>query len=178
MGITKRAWRAWAREVRAGLDIPALSAEITAHLLNWPTFRAAEHVLIYLAFGSEVSLEGLLGEGKRFYATRTAQGGLTVHRLEGALEPHPYGYLQPGGGSEEVSPDTLDLALVPGLAFDHAGNRLGYGKGYYDRLLPKLRAGTPLVGVAPEALIVEMLPCEAHDVRMTHLVSERGVRAV
>jgi 5-formyltetrahydrofolate cyclo-ligase len=70
------------------------------------------------------------------------------------------------------------VALVPGMLFDRTGGRLGHGAGYYDRLLPGLGPTVPRVGVVPTALVVDALPCEAHDVPMTHLATEAGVRPV
>jgi 5-formyltetrahydrofolate cyclo-ligase len=177
--------RRWAKGVRAGLATAALSQQVVGHVLAWAEFKAAQHVLIYLAFGSELELGGLF-EGaphKAFYATRTgAAGELTVHALGGGgklqrLQKHPYGFWQPPP-SDPVPPERVDLALVPGLAFDPLGHRLGYGGGFYDRLLPQLRPGTPVVGVVPEGLVVAQLPAEKHDQRVTHLVTERGLRRV
>lgn len=151
----------------------ALGEEVMVQLERWPLYRRAEHVLTYLAFGDELELSGL--EGKNFYTTRTrSDGTLTVHALGGRLERHPYGFEQPAVDCPVVGLGGLELILVPGLAFDLSGNRLGYGKGFYDRLLQGVRAGVPVVGVAPSQLIVRALPAEPHDVRMTHLVSEEG----
>ncbi len=179
---SKLAWRRWAKGARAGLPTPTLSAQITAQLSASPLFGRARHVLCYLAFGSEVDLSALLGPSatpptKTFYAPRTARGGLTVHRLGGELELHRYGFLQPADVAA-VDPGVLELVLIPGLAFDRLGTRLGYGGGFYDRLLPLLRSEVPRVGVVPDALIVDALPREAHDVRVTHLLSEKGLRAL
>ena len=130
----KTEWRRWAREKRTQLDIPVLSTEIVSQLEHWPLYKQAEHVLTYLAFGSEINLSKL-GD-KHFYATRTYQNGtLTVHALSENLERHAYGFLQPAADKPEVKPGRLELLLIPGLAFDRKGNRLGYGKGFYDRLL-------------------------------------------
>ncbi len=151
----------------------ALSEEVTGQLERWPLYRRAEHVLTYLAFGDELELSGL--EGKNFYTTRTrSDGTLTVHALGSGLERHPYGFEQPAADCPEVGLEGLELILVPGLAFDLSGNRLGYGRGFYDRLLQGVRAGVPVVGVAPSQLIVRALPTEPHDVKMTHLLSEKG----
>lgn len=175
-GWTKVEWRRWAKATRAQLDIPRLSAAVIAQLGAWPPYRRAEHVLTYLAFGDELDLSGL--SGKHLYTTRTAHGGaLTVHALSGGLERHPYGFWQPGEDSPAVALARLELLLVPGLAFDPSGTRLGYGKGFYDRLLSGVGAGVPVVGVAPSRLIVPVLPREPHDVPMTHLLSETGVVA-
>jgi 5-formyltetrahydrofolate cyclo-ligase len=72
----------------------------------------------------------------------------------------------------------VDVALVPGLVFDVRGTRLGFGAGFYDRLLPSLRAGIPIIGVTRDALVVPELPSEAHDVLMVYLVTESGVRQI
>lgn len=170
----KSEWRDWAKVTRAQLDIPALSRGAVTRLELWPPYRRAEHVLTYLAFGSELDLSGL--KGKRFYATRTqGDGTLTVHALEDGLERHPYGFWQPSVESPAVEVGRLQLLLVPGLAFDLLGTRLGYGKGFYDRLLTGIRKGVPIVGVTPSRLIVPVLPSRPHDVPMTHLLSETGV---
>ena len=74
--------------------------------------------------------------------------------------------------------DNRWCVLVPGLAFDRSGTRLGYGKGFYDRLLAEVPPGVPVVGVVPEGLIAGSLPRAPHDVPMTHLLSERGIYEV
>ncbi len=177
---TKPEWRRWAKETRAQLDTPVLSKGVVAQLGLWSPFREAEHVLIYLAFGTEPNLAALLGKNpdKQFYATRTHKDyTLTVHKLTGELERHPYGFFQPVATSPAVELERLELLLIPGLAFDTSGTRLGYGRGFYDRLSAQI-SGVPIVGVAPSTLIVPTLPSEPHDVKMTHLVSERGVLEV
>ena len=139
-----------------------------------PLYRQAEHVLTYLAFGTELDLAGLTS--KHFYATRTREEGtLSVHALTEKLERHPYGFDEPSADSPEVPLGRLELILVPGLAFDRSGTRLGYGKGFYDRLLADVPPGVPVVGVVPESLIAETLPSAPHDVPVTHVLSERGV---
>jgi 5-formyltetrahydrofolate cyclo-ligase len=176
---SKREWRRWAKRLRRGLDLERISARLTARLAGWPGYREAEHVLVYLAFGTEIDLRGLDLLGKDAYATRAHEGGrLSIHPLTTVLERHRLGFFQPPAGAVEVDPRTIDLALVPGLVFDERGHRLGYGLGYYDRLLPFLREDALLVGVSADTLIVPVLPSNAHDVPMTHLVSESGVRPV
>lgn len=173
---SKAEWRRWAKATRAQLDIPALSAAVVTRLEAWPPYRRAEHALTYLAFGSELDLSSL--RGKHFYTTRTrGDGTLSVHALSGGLERHPYGFYQPRAGSPAVGLERLELLLIPGLAFDHSGTRLGYGRGFYDGLLEQV-TGVPVVGVVPSALIVATLPAEPHDVRMTHLLSETGLTQV
>ena len=179
---SKPQWRQWAQGVRGELPVTDLSAQLVRHLRAWQPYREARHVLSYMAFGSELDLGALPeDEGKTFYVTRTwkkPELRLSVHRLDGGLERHPYGYYQPPADAEPIDPKTLDLILVPGLCFDRAGGRVGYGAGYYDRFLPKVRAGVPRVGVTAEALVVPELYREDHDVPVTHLVTEKGVVSV
>lgn len=171
---TKPQWRRWAKGIRGQPAPPGLSEAVVEQLEGWPPYRRAEHVLTYLAFGSELDLSGLTG--KHFYTTKTHKdGSLSVHALRGGLERHPYGFYEPVAGSQEVELGRLELLLVPGLAFDVAGNRLGYGGGFYDRLLARVGPGVPRVGVTRSDLIVPALPARGHDVSMTHLLSETGV---
>lgn len=134
----------------------------------------------YLAFGREADLAPLLGEDRVFLVPRVDPGGgpLGFHRVGGALRQHAMGMMEPTADAPRVDPKAIDLVLVPGLAFDRSGTRLGHGAGYYDAWLPLLRHGTPRVGVAHPDLVADELPCEPHDVRMTHLLLPDGVIAM
>lgn len=173
---TKAAWRARAKTIRKTLDIPALSQSLTKVLRQTPLYLEASQILTYLAFGDELDLADLLKDNKQFYVPRShlqPEPRLSIHAYNAAeLERHPYGFWQPLGSSPEAAPSSLDLILVPGLAFDRWGARLGYGKGFYDRFLAALPSAVPRVGVIAEALIAERLPCDPHDMCMTHLLTE------
>lgn len=78
----------------------------------------------------------------------------------------------------ELDVDEIAVVLVPARVFDRDGYRLGRGGGHYDRLLPRLRSGVPVIGVTCIARIVGRLPREPHDRPMTHLATERGVHSV
>lgn len=177
--MTKAEWRRWAQERRGALRLEELSPKVVQALERWPPYRQAQHILSYLAFGSEIDLSRLDTRGKSVYVTRTHRRPprLSVHLLDEALERHRLGFLQPLPTAPEIDPQVIDLALVPGLLFDARGGRLGYGLGYYDRLLPQLRPDALCLGVTVDALIVPELPSETHDVPVTHLLTESGVRA-
>jgi 5-formyltetrahydrofolate cyclo-ligase len=176
---SKQDWRRWAKNYRSQLVSPTLDYEIVKTLRSSELYQRSRHVLSYLAFGSEINLAALHGDSsKTFYVTRTWEDGtLRVHPLKGDLEVHPYGFLQPPATTPTVDLATIDLVLVPGLAFDKQGARLGYGKGYYDRLLPTLE-NAPRLGVSAHLLVVETLPREPHDALMTQLVSETGIYTI
>ncbi|GMA17203.1 5-formyltetrahydrofolate cyclo-ligase [Deinococcus metallilatus] len=172
----KAEWRAWAREVRAGL--PDLSAEISAHLAAFLGERGVRCVLAYRALPGEPDVAALAGSFE-LLTTRARfrpEPRLTLHPWHTATEPSRFGALQPPADAPRVALDTVDAVLLPALAFDCRGVRLGYGGGFYDRLLPGFRGLT--VGVVGEALVVDALPSEAHDLRIGFLATETGVRSV
>lgn len=184
----KQALRVRSRRLRAALgreDRERASLAICRHLLDSQLYRRATTIGAYAAFGDEVDLSSLISSApserpvKRVALPRIVPDPdriLTLHLAPSAgLEPHPFGPLQPPADAPPVDPAELDLVLVPGLAFDRRGGRLGYGRGYYDRLLARLPADPPLVGVAFDATVVEHVPVAVHDVTMTHLVTESGL---
>lgn len=176
----KAAWRRAARTARAALHGSTWSAALVAALRAWPPYREAANVATYLGFGSEPDLSALHDDGPRFCAPRVRgeREALTLHELGGPLERHPMGMDEPSADAPRVAPRELDLILVPGLAFDRSGTRLGYGAGLYDRLLAELAPATPRLGVGHPSLLAEALPREPHDVPVTHLLLPDGVHVI
>jgi 5-formyltetrahydrofolate cyclo-ligase len=86
-----------------------------------------------------------------------------LEHFEHDLVPGPFGIPEPKPGSLEMGPEQIDWALIPGIAFDAHGFRLGRGAGYYDRLLPLLRPETPRLALVLEPQWVDELPTEPHD---------------
>lgn len=155
--------------------------ERSAAVAGRPVPRGADLILFYRAMPNELSLDSLADSvgWQRFAVTRTPPDGpLTLHPAIGAMEQHRYGFPQPTADAFELQPRHISLALVPGVAFDWHGTRLGHGVGYFDELLARLPDECPRVGVAPKELVVDRLPVEPHDVPMTHLATQDGVIAV
>ena len=175
----KQEWREWARKQRESIDWPGVSEAVVAALQSWIVPNNYQTVLVFLPMVNEVDLNGLLEADSetRFVATRTPDSGgdLSVHELGGPLEVHRLGFLQPHESARRVGPDEIDIVLLPGLAFDLYGNRLGRGAGYFDRLLLATRTGAKLVGVVPADLVVDRLPAEPHDVAVGYLATEEGI---
>lgn len=113
-----------------------------------------------------------------FALTRTPGAGrtLSLHPADAPTEQHRFGFRQPIEQAPVVPDDEVVAVLVPGLAFDHRGHRLGFGAGFYDRLLARLGPDVLRVGVS-DGFLVSELPVEPHDMPMTHLASEVGVVA-
>ncbi len=154
------------------------SAAVVAGLARWLGSRPAG-VLLYLPMPREAAIDAIVAACPGpFFVTRTPETGpLTVHPWAAPRERHRYGFEQPVAGAETADGGLIDVVLVPGLAFDLQGRRLGHGSGYYDGLLARL-PGRRFVGVTLERLLVLEVPTEPHDVTMTHLATDAGVRPV
>ncbi len=161
-----RIWRTLERE--------ALAQQLVEVLLPWLAAGGFQEILLYHPLPHELDLLALRERyPARYYLPKVAGEELSVHPF-GPLAPGPYGLLEPT--TPPVDPGVLELVVVPGLAFDREGYRLGHGKGYYDRFLAGVRATT--LGVVPEALLLAALPRDPWDVPVAHLATERGVWGV
>nr|WP_254606012.1 5-formyltetrahydrofolate cyclo-ligase [Deinococcus sp. JMULE3] len=154
--------------------MPDVSAPVTAALQGLLRQLGARRVLAYRALSGEPDVSALSGEFELLAprARFRPEPRLTLHPWHTATEVSRFGALQPPADAPQVPLDTVDAILLPGLAFDQAGVRLGYGGGFYDRLLPAFRGVT--VGVIQDALLVPELPRDPHDGPAQWLVTERG----
>lgn len=165
----------------------ALSADIAERLLQLPECRDASAVLGYMNFGSEFASDlfaaGVLAEGKRLALPKvnrhTNQLDLYwVEDFENQLVPGLWGIREPVVERCErlETLNEVEFALLPGVAFTRGGARLGYGGGFYDKLLAGSDAGRerPVLVAAAFALqIVEQLPQEATDIKVERIVTEQ-----
>ena len=179
-GAGKEEFRRWARRVhRPGIPEELAGATVDG-IVEW--FAGAElpagGVVIYLPLPDEIDVTPVMDRVSRTFAvTRTPPSGpLTLHPVDAPRERHRFGFEQPVATAPTVDPSTVAVVLAPGLAFGPVGERLGRGGGYYDRFLPTVPDGAARVGVTVSALVVYGLPTDSHDVPMTHLATETGVR--
>lgn len=155
-----------------------LSLLIQERLLGSSTYRQAGTIGLYSPVLNEVQTELVarhcFADAKRLAYPRVTATGLQFIAVSGfdELAPGTFGILEPTG-DRQVAFAELDLLVVPGVAFDLFGHRLGYGKGYYDRALTQCRAGLDRVGFAYEFQVVDQLPAADHDCRLTGLVTEQ-----
>lgn len=175
------------------IDKDVMSRIICAQFVAHPVYQQAKTVMWYIHCRSEVRTQSaLLGEldaGKRMvipYCTKDQQGhnklGLWWLEDFAELVPGMWGILEPpkqrwGELGKEVAPEQLDCVMVPGVAFDRNGGRLGNGAGYYDRLLKGVRADAVLIGVCFESQLVEQVAMDAHDVAMDIVMTEKNLYA-
>jgi len=133
-------------------------------LINLPEIKKAKYILLYYPHKNEVNILPLFQrlKGKTLLLPRTDSKDIfpiTVNCLK-SLKKGKFGIPEPEGSPVEI--EKIDVVIVPAVAFDKKGHRLGYGKGYYDRFLKKFK-GTK-IGVAYDFQVVEKLPKEEHDV--------------
>ncbi len=181
----KRTLRKKYLAARADLD-PKKRAEasriIVKHALSWPLYRSVKVTLLYASFREEVETWDLIREslkrGKIVLLPRTFVEDKTLRLYqimtpEKDLSPGYAGILEPRPGLPEATRPP-EIIFVPGVAFDVHGGRLGYGGGYYDRLLKKYPEAIR-VGLAFGVQICPRLPLEPHDQLMDFLITEEGL---
>lgn len=132
-------------------------------------------ILLYHSLPDEVKTHALIrtlhAEGKKVLLPTVVDDRLELHLYTGEQAfstGASYGILESSG---ELFTDygSIDLAIIPGMAFTKEGDRLGRGKGYYDRLLPQLSC--PLIGIAFPFQMLPSIPCEPHDIRMEDVIT-------
>lgn len=164
--------RKYAKDIRAGLDIYALSARVVAKISSMSEFKKAKNVLLFHPKGSELNLLSLCDADKNFYLPRVEDGKLLVcpYSCEMSLKLSEFKVLEPC--SAPVSPEIIDFAIIPCLMADRKHFRLGYGGGFYDRFLPSLRQDCVKVVVVPSALLVDELPVAEFDIPVDLVITE------
>jgi 5-formyltetrahydrofolate cyclo-ligase len=164
-------------------DISAGSVAIVRRLADLAQVRRASTLMVYLAFGSEVLVDGLIfwgwGEGKRIAVPlcRPEDRELIACRIDSfdELEIGHYGIREPKTGFiRPVQREEIEAVVVPAAAFDRRGYRVGYGGGYYDRFLPGASRAAR-IGAAFAHQIVAEIAADRHDVPMDRIVTETEV---
>jgi len=179
VAAAKHAARARAREARDTVAVAErrLSAQVLSHaLLELPELEIARVVLAYAALPNEIdpapAIWRLRARGAAIaYPRIEAPGVLGLHLVGHELElvAGPFGLAQPSEHSPRAARSSIDAVILPGVAFDECGRRLGYGGGYYDRLLPTLRPDCLRIGIAFDEQLLEEIPSEEHDAQV-HIV--------
>jgi len=159
------------------------SEKIKKNLFEMDDFKRADNVLFYVSYDNEVithkMIKEYLSSGKEVFVPVTDKENrcLNISRLErwGDLVVGAYDILEPKKECvKELSIDLIDLVVVPGVAFDESGNRLGHGMGYYDGFLKKSDKMVS-IGLAFEFQVVDFVPFEKHDVPLDKIVTEKRV---
>ena len=184
--ITKSDLRARAKTVRdAEPERGSKEAQIALRVEQLSDYRMARVVAAYVGVKSEVAtrslIEGRLARGEPTAVVYRQEGDLALCLIRSLdeLAPASFGLWEPvpalvADVERHCALADVDLFLVPGLAFDLAGGRIGYGKGYYDRLLGAARPGAVFLALAFECQMVEQVPTSPRDVPVHLMVTERA----
>jgi len=172
----------------AALSVNEIEEKITRienRLFEFANFLEANIVLLYINSTSEVNtlkiIERCLNRNKiiilpAFDATKHEMKLMKIDNLDTDLTPGPRGILEPDSSSCNVVPiECIDIAIIPGVAFDEKGGRIGSGDGYYDRLIPKLSITTRKVALAFENQIIPQVQMESHDRYVDIIITEKRI---
>ncbi|TAN63672.1 5-formyltetrahydrofolate cyclo-ligase [bacterium] len=171
-------------------DVFAKSSAVQERLINSPFLHACLackttrpcRVALYSSFQNEVLtdvvFEYAAGKGMDIYFPKALRETRHVAFFKvtsmAGMCPGSYDILEPSANEEEAKPETLDLIIVPGVAFDTNGGRIGYGKGYYDKALANAKC--PIIALAYDFQVLnERLPAEPHDIPVTAIITEKRV---
>ncbi len=170
--------RAKLLEMRRGLsskDIEEASAAIFQSMLQLDVVKDAEHILIYSNFDNEVKTAEMTGwllyQKKNVYLPLVEGREMFAADIKTTLELSDFGVAQPKWENAKIiSPEKLDLIIVPGVAFDKQKNRIGFGMGYYDAFLAKTKAYR--LALAYDFQMLDSIPAQPHDQKMDSIMTQ------
>ncbi|MDE5887918.1 MAG: 5-formyltetrahydrofolate cyclo-ligase [Muribaculaceae bacterium] len=163
------------RVMLSDMEKRSAAEEVFSRLEQTAAFLLADHILMYHSLPDELYTHEFLGKWrnrKHFYLPRV--NGVNLEILpydESRLELGSF-HIEEPTGDNVVDPEDIELIVVPAVAYDRNGNRLGRGKGFYDRLLQTTKATK--VGVGYEFQLVDEVPVEPHDVGMDIIITQNA----
>ena len=169
------------RKLLSRADVDAKSSAAQTQLLGLPAFQRAKTLALYSPIRNEVEthriLTASLAAGKQVCYPCVFADELRFFEVRSPadLQVGCFGICEPGHQSIEISPAQIELLLVPGVAFDRQGHRLGYGRGYFDRLLNDGFFCGLSVRFGYDFQIQEKLPAEEHDQKVALLVTDKEI---
>jgi 5-formyltetrahydrofolate cyclo-ligase len=158
-----------------------LSLQICKQIEEFSFYKKAKKIAFYFAKDKEPSLKYLIEkailEGKEVFLPKTwlKDKTLTFHQIFSFsdLKPGPFGLMEPPSENPELKPEKFEIIFVPGVAFDLKKGRIGYGGGFYDRILKNTKALK--IGIAFSFQIFDKLPLEEHDQKVDIIITEKGI---
>lgn len=175
--MTKEKARKKYRAVRDKIKLSernAAAVKVAETVLAMPETERARDFFVYLGFGAELSTEtlisGLLMRGKNVYVPKLVGEDMLAVAISGGLTVNSFGIAEP---NDTVVAQNIDVAVTPLIAVDRALNRVGYGKGYYDRFFAKNNCFR--LGVCFAAQVADAIECEPQDMPLNALITEKFI---
>lgn len=166
-------------------DIAKKVGAIESRLFEFANFLEAKIALLYVNADSEVPTANIIRRAYNYnkivvlpaFDAKTFDMNLMkVDDFDQELKPGPRGVPEPDGNLCKIVPiERVDIAIIPGLAFDEKGGRIGSGKGYYDRLIPRLAITTRKVALTFEDQIIPQVPMEPHDKYVDIIITDQRI---
>ena len=176
------------RKSLSKMEVEEKSTAIREKLFSLNEFKDAKNIMFYVSFNNEVNtietikeLSKNKKENKKNIIVPYVEKNNPILQLSeikdfSDLEPKTFGILEPKKNKiKNFDIDRLDLVIVPGIAFDKNGHRIGYGYGYYDRLLGKLGDKATKTGLCYEFQLIDKIPEEKHDIPMDIIITEKRI---
>ncbi|WP_460295457.1 5-formyltetrahydrofolate cyclo-ligase [Clostridium sardiniense] len=169
---------------RDELDITvkeAMDNNIIEKLMMNETYKSARGIFIYIGFGSEINTKIIIREalnsGKEVYVPKVIKKDMILIKIDSLenLVTSSYGILEPIGDKSDLDVNKLELIVMPGVAFDKSGNRLGYGGGYYDKFLEQNKIECKKIALSYDFQVLEKLEVEEHDIKVDLIITENQV---
>lgn len=148
-------------------------------------YKEAKKIFIYISYDSEIDtikiIDKAFKDGKKIYVPRTEFESRLMDAVEitsfDNLIKSSYGILEPSINTPYINPNELDLIVVPGVAFDRKGGRMGYGAGFYDRYFKKINKNNieriTKIALAYDFQVLEEVPMSAQDVPVDYIITEK-----
>jgi len=166
-------------------QVSAKTKAIEKKLFEFANFLEARTVLLYVQSDLEVQTTDIINKTIEYHKVVVLPAFnpetfevtlLKVDNPEKELIPGPRGVLEPDPSQCKTVPiDRIDIAIIPGIAFDEKGGRIGTGRGYYDRLIPKLTITTRKVALTFEDQILQQVPIESHDKHVDIIITDKRI---
>ncbi len=175
-----RSYVARIRSELSDFEIDKASYQISQNLIDLDSYRLSKSIALYSPISGEVRtkyiFEAALGAEKEVYFPRVNGSSLEFYKIQNLqqLKPGSFGVLEPEDGLPKADLQEIDIYILPGLAFDRSGNRLGFGKGYYDRSLIEVPDNRK-IGICYSFQMHDSLPRAEHDQKVGTVVTEEGI---
>jgi 5-formyltetrahydrofolate cyclo-ligase len=146
-------------------------------------YRQSKNIFIYVGFGSEINtskyIDEFLAEGKNIFVPRIdmknkVMDAVKINSLD-ELKRNHFGILEPDENGQVIHKNLLDLIIVPGVAFDFSGGRIGYGGGYYDKYMENISENIHRLALCYDFQLLKELPKEEHDIKVHEVITEAGL---
>ena len=175
MNYNKIIFRQKAKEIRNRLNIEVISNVIVNNIKKWDIYQNSDTIMLFYPIGSEINLLKLMDDTTKKFAFPVVDGNnmyFVYYKKENGFKNGAFNIKEPVG--DKVDINNITLILIPALAVDKTGYRLGYGKGYYDRFLSNITNAITAIPIS-ENLVFDNIPKENHDIKANYIITENSI---